>query len=112
MPTRSLLLASLLALADAASKAAPRRSTLDIAADKAARGAEYIDPFIVMGTEKELQKRLDWLAGANQVAWESSPLAAAASSATQLDRRKNRTKTEQEEKVDVMAWYSKMKAEL
>ena len=29
-----------------------------------------------------------------------------------LDRRKNRTKTEQEEKVDVMAWYSKMKAEL
>ena len=57
MPTRSLLLASLLADADAARKAAPRKSALDIAADKAARGAEYIDPFIVMGTEKELQKR-------------------------------------------------------
>ena len=68
MATRSLFLASLLAVADAASKAAPRKSALDIAAEKAARGAEYIDPFIVMGTEKELQKRLDWMAAANQVA--------------------------------------------
>ena len=68
MPTRSLLLASLLADADAARKAAPRKSVLDDAANKAARGAEYIDPFIVMGTEKELQKRLDWMAAANQVA--------------------------------------------
>ena len=112
MATRSLLLASLLADADAARKAAPRKSALDIAADKAARGAEYIDPFIVMGTEKELQKRLDWMATdhvpvnllTGELATEAKRMA--------LDRRKNRTKTEQEEKVDVMAWYSKMKAEL